>query len=103
MCKDDVDLFSISVDSQCNECRDVNSANISACMAGTATGPAVATTATYRLVCVRFDEDTEGCNLYSCLDPEDVKGPYDYVVGTYRSWDECYEKSSSYTGYGYRQ
>ncbi len=100
MCFNDVDLLGASVDSQCNECRRVNAANIRACMEGGAAGPAVATTATYRLVCVRHQADTEGCDLYSCLDPTDVKGPYDTVVGTYQSWDACYQQSSSYTGYG---
>lgn len=98
MCKGDIDLLAVAVDSQCNECRSVNDANIKACMAGTATGPAVATTAVYRLVCRRWKADTQGCNLYSCLDPEDVKGPYDSVVGTYHSWEQCYKQSFSYTG-----
>jgi hypothetical protein len=100
MCFNDVDLLGVSVDSQCNECRRVNAANIRACMQGGAAGPAVATTATYRLVCVRNQPQTEGCDLYSCLDPTDVKGPYDTVVATYQSWDACYQQSSSYTGYG---
>ena len=98
MCKGDIDLLAVAVDSQCNECRSVNDANIRACMAGTATGPAVATTATYRLVCVRTDSDSQGCILYTCLDPEDVKGPNDTVVGTYHSWEQCYKQSFSYTG-----
>ncbi len=100
MCFNDVDLLGVSVDSQCNECRRVNAANIRACMEGGNAGPAVATTATYRLVCRRNRADTEGCDLYSCLNPTDVKGAYDTVVGTYHSWDSCYQQSSAYTGYG---
>ncbi len=94
-----VDLIGVSVNSQCNECRSVNAANIKACSEGRAGGPEVATTAVYRLVCNRYDEDTEGCNSYSCLDPGDVKGPYDHVVGTYHEWEACYKKSSMYTGF----
>jgi hypothetical protein len=100
MCSNDVDLIGVSVDSQCNECRKVNAANIKACVEGGVAGPEVATTAVYRLVCNRNNGDVEGCNSYSCLDPDDVKGPYDYVVGTYHEWDACYKKSSMYTGYG---
>jgi len=94
-----IDLIGVAVNSQCNECRSVNAANIQACMEGRAGGPAVATTAVYRLICNRYDKDTEGCNSYSCVDPDHVKGPYDYVVGTYHNWDACYKKSSMYTGF----
>jgi hypothetical protein len=94
-----IDLIGVSVNSQCNECRSVNAANIKACGEGRAAGPEVATTAVYRLVCNRYREDVEGCNSYSCLDPGDVKGPYDHVVGTYHEWEACYRKSSMYTGY----
>lgn len=98
MCFNDIDLLGVSVDSQCNECRRVNAANIQACMEGGSAGPAVATTAVYRLVCERSSADSpsppEKCQWYSCLDPDQVKGGFDVVVGTYHSWDQCYEQSS---------
>jgi hypothetical protein len=98
MCFDDIDLLGVSVDSQCNECRRVNGANIRACMESGGGGPVVATTAVYRLVCERSRPDSprppERCGWYSCLDPDQVKGPNDVVVGTYHSWDQCYEQSS---------
>ncbi|MEX1311559.1 MAG: hypothetical protein AB1Z65_14130, partial [Candidatus Sulfomarinibacteraceae bacterium] len=95
-----IDLIGVSFNDQCNECREVNKANIRARMEGRQTGPAVATTAVYRLVCRRYEADTEGCDLYLCLNPDDVKGPHDVVVSTTRSWEECYQGSSMYTGYG---
>ena len=96
-----IDLIGVSFNDQCNECREVNKANIRACMEGRQTGPAVATTAVYRVICHR-NEDSDpapgGCYFYSCAGPDEVKGPYDVVVYTTRTWDDCYKRSTMYTG-----
>jgi hypothetical protein len=90
MCFNDVDLLSFSVDPQCNQCRKVRAANISACMAGRSGGAVQALTGTYRLVCHKLSANSSGCYYFSCLGPQDVKKPNDVVVrGDYTSWDKC--------------
>jgi hypothetical protein len=96
-----IDLIGVSFNDQCNECREVNKANIRACMEGRDTGPAVATTAVYRVICHRYEDSDPapgGCHFYSCAAPGAVKGPYDVVVYTTRTWDECYKRSTLHTG-----
>ncbi|MBN2337433.1 MAG: PASTA domain-containing protein, partial [Acidobacteria bacterium] len=100
MCFNDVDLLSVSVDPQCNQCRKVRATNIEACMAGGAGGTGAALTGTYRLVCHRPESplpgQANGCSSYSCLGPRDVKRAQDTVVGQYNSWDACKATSDNY-------
>jgi hypothetical protein len=96
MCFNDVDLLSVSVDPQCNQCRKVRATNIEACMAGRAGGTGAALTGSYRLVCHPLAGQPDRCSGYSCLGPRDVKRAEDTVIGQYNSWDACKATSDNY-------
>jgi len=96
MCFNDVDLLSVSVDPQCNQCRKVRAANIEACMAGRSGGTGAALTGSYRLVCHPLAGQPGRCASYSCLAPRDVMRAGDRVAGQYNSWDACKATSDNF-------
>jgi hypothetical protein len=97
MCRQgSIDLLGVNISPECNECRELNRANIQACQEGRSGGPAVATTKTYRLVC-KVDSSGNCVGWRRCLEPHEIKDADETVVGTYASWETCYHQSSMWS------